>query len=617
MRYLVPVLLCLSMLGLTALGQARDPQPGKILILPYGKTSARVDGFVTTRNTPAGQRTAVQVSWDRDGLTVQFDCADNDVQAKARPRDDAEMWKDDGVELFLDLGHTHDDLSGWLHVIVSANGDVYDESDPMTGYFGSGEPMGGDRSVDLKGLKTHVERTAAGWRARLSLPWSDIGVTPKAGDVWGFNVTRTDQPAGDYTCFSPTWGPFHTMSQWGHLVFARGAAGQAEIERKIAARHDEEKSKRLREVAMKRCMAAMEPLGQTWVEIDGTTYGAKPDARGPLGGGAGYAAMVAKGDYQVSTLDGLLDALKQAKAGQTIFIDGKAEIDCTVRTYIEGLVLEIPAGVTLASDRGQHGSPGALIFSDTFKTSPLISCLGPDVRITGLRLRGPDPEPRFDLHQTSAKLGAAKGSPEGFDHEYYYKFPTSDGIRVEFAGLEVDNCELAGWSHAAIYLVKGERHHVHHNYIHHNQRNGLGYGVSHGYHPVESLIEMNVFNANRHSIAATGAPGNTYEACHNVELGQSLSHCFDMHGGADRKDGTDIAGSAIRVHHNTFRSFEKPLRIRGVPQQEAVVEYNWFLHHAPDDPDRTPVSSGGNTRVENNAYKARDPRVLDAKAVAP
>ena len=30
--------------------------------------------------------------------------------------------------------------------------------------------------------------------------------------------------------------------------------------------------------------------------------------------------------------------------------------------------------------------PGALIFSDTLATRPLLRCLGPDVRITGLRL---------------------------------------------------------------------------------------------------------------------------------------------------------------------------------------------------------------------------------------
>jgi len=86
-----------------------------------------------------------------------------------------------------------------------------------------------------------------------------------------------------------------------------------------------------------------------------------------------------------------------------------------------------------------------------------------------------------------------------------------------------------------------------------NQRNGLGYGVSHGYGKnISSLVECNLFDYNRHSIAGTGVPGNSYEARNNVELGASLSHNFDMHGGKGRRDGTDIAGTKILIHHNTF-----------------------------------------------------------------
>ena len=40
-----------------------------------------------------------------------------------------------------------------------------------------------------------------------------------------------------------------------------------------------------------------------------------------------------------------------------VFIPGDTEIDLTARIYIEQLVLEVPAGVTLAGDRGQDGSP--------------------------------------------------------------------------------------------------------------------------------------------------------------------------------------------------------------------------------------------------------------------
>ena len=95
--------------------------------------------------------------------------------------------------------------------------------------------------------------------------------------------------------------------------------------------------------------------------------------------------------------------------------------------------------------------------------------MGPDVRITGLRIRGPNPKRYMDHHRRSIA--------EGRGSEYYYKFPFSRGIEMGHSGLEVDNCELSGFSHAAIYLVKGDRHHIHHNFIHHCQYQGLGYGV--------------------------------------------------------------------------------------------------------------------------------------------
>jgi hypothetical protein len=336
---------------------------------------------------------------------------------------------------------------------------------------------------------------------------------------------------------------------------------------------------------------------RTWVDIGGETYGAQPDDLGPIGGGAGYKRIVTGGDLVARDLDALLAALGRAKPGQTVFIPGETEIDCTARVYIEGLVLDIPAGVTLAGNRGEGGSKGAILTSDALKTPVLLRPIGPDVRIAGLRIRGPNSKRYLDHHRRSFA--------EGRGHEYYYKFPTSDGIRTDHAGLEVDNCEIYAFAHAAIYLAKGDRHHVHHSFIHHCQYAGLGYGVSHG--TASSLIERNLFDANRHSIAGTGAPGCGYEARHNVELGTSLSHCFDMHGGRDRKDGTDIAGTTILIHHNAFWAPTSPIVIRGVPEEGCHVYRNWFPRHG--EPGAA-VRASGNTKIEDNAYGDAPPRLI-------
>ncbi len=333
--------------------------------------------------------------------------------------------------------------------------------------------------------------------------------------------------------------------------------------------------------------AADEP---TWVEIDGVVYGAKPDARGPLGGGAGYANIVTQGDFTVKDLDALVDALSKAKAGQVVFIPGSIEIDLTTRIYIAQLVLDVPAGVTLSGDRGNDGSPGALLTSDALKTPVMIRALGPNVRVTGLRIAGPNPKRYLAHHHRSFSSG-------GGGHKYYYKFPTQNAIRTEHDGLEVDNCDIAGFGHAAIRLRKGKRHHIHHNFIHHCQYNGLGYGISHD--QASSVIECNLFDFNRHSIAGTGRPGCTYTARHNVELGTSLSHCFDMHGGRDRKDKTNIAGTSIEIHNNTFRAPQAPVVIRGVPQEKCDVHHNWFPKHA--EPAKA-VIAAAKTKVFGNAY---------------
>jgi hypothetical protein len=328
----------------------------------------------------------------------------------------------------------------------------------------------------------------------------------------------------------------------------------------------------------------------TWLELSDVVYGAKPDERGPIGGGDGYSDIVTSGDYTAEDLESLLDALSQARQGEVVFLPGETEIDLTTRIYIEQLVLDVPPGVTLASDRGHHGSPGALLTSDALKTPILIRANGPQVRLTGLRIRGPNSKRYLDHHRRSF-------GPEGGGHAYYYKFPTQNGISSDHDELQVDNCDVSGFGHAGVQLRKGQGHHIHHNFIHHCQYNGLGYGVSHN--TASSLIEFNLFDWNRHSIAGTGRPRCSYVARHNVELGVSLSHCFDMHGGRDREDGTDIAGTSIEIHNNTFRAPQTPVVIRGVAQECCEVHHNWFPKH---DTPLQAVRASEQTAVFDNVY---------------
>ena len=72
---------------------------------------------------------------------------------------------------------------------------------------------------------------------------------------------------------------------------------------------------------LSRTVFAVEP---TWMQMGDTVYGARPDARGPIGGGEAYTGVVTTGHYQVDNVDTLLAALAEARAGEVVFIPGEA-----------------------------------------------------------------------------------------------------------------------------------------------------------------------------------------------------------------------------------------------------------------------------------------------------
>jgi hypothetical protein len=363
-----------------------------------------------------------------------------------------------------------------------------------------------------------------------------------------------------------------------------------------------------------------EQVGQTWIEIDGEIYGAVPGDLGPIGGGEGYRRIITEGDYTVSTVEQLLESLAAAQPGQVVYVE-PGFYDVTTLVYAEeDFVLAIPEGVTLASNRGHDGSRGAVIHSGHFG-SRLVTVTGPNVRITGIWLMGPDAGWRIDHHRRSFSAEArerhAKTWPDARSpgHQYYYRLPTSRAIRTTSDALEVDNCEISGWT-AAVSLGNGIGHHVHHCYIHHCQRHGLGYGVAHdppydGSGRAESITEYNLFNYNRHSLKSSGAPGAGYEARHNVELGVSRSAPVDMHGGRDRRDDTDIAGDWMKVHHNTYRCPPRAIGIRGVPREQAEIYNNWFYQSEPGPGTIGPWPPTEENRLDvgKNAYGLDEPTV--------
>ncbi|MFA7172782.1 MAG: hypothetical protein WC340_05115 [Kiritimatiellia bacterium] len=72
-----------------------------------------------------------------------------------------------------------------------------------------------------------------------------------------------------------------------------------------------------------------------------------------------------------------------------------------------------------------------------------------------------------------------------------------------------------------------------------------------------------------------------------------------MHGGRNRQDNTDIAGTTIEIYNNTFLATQASVMIGGVPQEICEIHHNWFQKHSSS---AQAVRASAKTIVKDNAY---------------
>jgi hypothetical protein len=281
------------------------------------------------------------------------------------------------------------------------------------------------------------------------------------------------------------------------------------------------------------------------------------------------AAALATANYTVSTVEQLVAALKTATRGQKIYIADNAVLNCSGLTKS----LYIPAGITLESglrfdaNFSSGSTMGAKLYLPTATLSSLLRILGDSVTIRGLKIHGPD----RNIDGTS---------------------PISCGVKVvDYRALTVDNCEIAGWSYAGVNFINSKAGKVTNSYIHHNRRNGIGYGISLD-SAAELVADRNLMDNNRHCIAGSGHRTQSYEIKNSIlrmtEAYPYNSSLLDMHGESEMRNGTTYpnstyAGKKVWIHHNSIRNSAKAaIVIRGIPLEQSRIEYNTFDHASVD-----------------------------------
>jgi hypothetical protein len=332
---------------------------------------------------------------------------------------------------------------------------------------------------------------------------------------------------------------------------------------------------------------------------------------------------------EVRARQAFLEAIGNAHAGTVIELDANVSIDLT-----DQAPLQIPAGVTIRGDR-RGTRPGPELRTDHLlaNTGGLILINAndaPDVRITGIRLRGPSRS--ADKDGIACKL---------------LNDCTKRGIWVvddaSNNSVIIDHNELSDWPNAAVLVQGGpglsscmgnqpprpETVRIARNFIHHNQKQDAGYGVSTRFGGV-ALIEGNTFVSNRHAVTGEdGRPGTGFSAWFNLVLAAApkqqapvpdggltdwYTQDFDMHGTesglfTDHRGG--IGGQYVEIARNTFLGANREnFDQRGVPCYLAEFHDNVSCQSRSDAIHYYQIAVVTDPpwlRVEDNQFNAPNP----------
>lgn len=125
---------------------------------------------------------------------------------RGKPGTDIATWSDDGIELFVVT--KPDAASDYFHLGFNLAGGTYD-SHPTKGI---------KWSTGMKFVTKYYDKF---WIMEIKIPLKGLDVSsPLVNKQWRFNLCRNKKAGKKYACWSPTFGSFHTYSNFGVIEFA-------------------------------------------------------------------------------------------------------------------------------------------------------------------------------------------------------------------------------------------------------------------------------------------------------------------------------------------------------------------------------------------------------------
>lgn len=162
--------------------------------------------------------TSVRAAWSEKNLYVAFECAEgmmDEVSVLKRERDDASIWQDNSVEIFIGPA---DGSGRYYHMAINSLGSVSDWA-----VEGKKKEIAWD-----SGARVAVKRSDAGWVAEVVVPFAAIGGKPGAENILNFCRSRIMLKNKKLDQLQ-TWSPFlrqgfHEPERFGKIVFVKNAA---------------------------------------------------------------------------------------------------------------------------------------------------------------------------------------------------------------------------------------------------------------------------------------------------------------------------------------------------------------------------------------------------------
>jgi hypothetical protein len=157
---------------------------------------------------PVAAQTSFRALYDAKRLYLGIQCDEptiDRVSPVQHARDTHAVFHGETIEIFIDPNHDHAD---YYQIAVSVAGSIYDSARTNASW-----------SADVV-ARTRIEKE--GWSLELSVPWTDLGVTPKPGMVVGLNVCRDRYVSHgrEWSNWSQTKANFHDPKRFGHLVLS-------------------------------------------------------------------------------------------------------------------------------------------------------------------------------------------------------------------------------------------------------------------------------------------------------------------------------------------------------------------------------------------------------------